>query len=79
MAPLAKSCYVTAGTAANPQGEGIEIAATGFTPNSKVDLAFDGVPVENGTGLQTDPSGAIGTITPLIAPGRSLVQPGDGG
>jgi len=57
-----KPCYVTAGTAEAPQGEGVAISAAGFTPNSKVDLAItlDGQPAPGGQpGLQTDPAGNL--------------------
>jgi hypothetical protein len=57
-----KPCYVTAGTAAQPQAEGVQIAAAGFTPNSKVDLAvtLDGQPHPSSlSGLQTDPAGNL--------------------
>jgi len=64
--PLEKACYVTAGTRANPQGEGVKLAATGFTPNSLVDLAIDGQPFE--AGLQTDANGGIGVLSPLVIP-----------
>ena len=39
-----RPCYVTAGTAKNPQGEGVQINAQGFSANSKVDLAVNGAP-----------------------------------
>jgi hypothetical protein len=64
-----KPCYVTAGTAAQPQAEGVAIVANGFTPNSKVDLTMDGRPVPNGIGLQADPAGILNlTPTPVPAP-----------
>ena len=63
-----KPCYVTAGTAAEPQAEGVELVASGFTPNSKVDLTIDGQPFPNGQGLQTDPTGALGGLPPVPAP-----------
>jgi len=63
-----RPCYVTAGTAAQPQAEGVEIKASGFTPNSKVDLSMDGAPYPNGVGLQTDPAGALGALPPVPAP-----------
>ena len=64
-----KPCYVTAGTAAEPQSEGVALKASGFTPNSKVNLSQDGQPVPNGQGLQTDPAGALDlTGTPVPAP-----------
>ena len=56
IAPL-KPCYVTAGTPAGPQQEGVAINASGFTPNSTVNLAIDGQPVANN--LQTDQLGNI--------------------
>jgi hypothetical protein len=71
IAPL-KPCYVTAGTAAAPQGEGIAISASGFTPNSTVNLAMDGAPVANN--LQTDAQGSLNLppenlAAPFIAKG----------
>jgi hypothetical protein len=57
-----KPCYVTAGTAAAPQAEGVAISASGFTPNFKVDLAvtLDGQPAPGSlAGLQTDPAGNL--------------------
>ena len=56
-----KPCYVTAGTASQPQAEGVPIAAAGFTPNSKVDLAvtLDGRPEMTLPGVQTDPAGNL--------------------
>jgi hypothetical protein len=65
--PLAKSCYVSAGQAPE-QREGVPIAATGFTPNSLVDLTMNGEAVPGGTGLQTDANGAIGQLAPLYPP-----------
>jgi hypothetical protein len=58
IAPL-KPCYVTAGTAAAPQQEGVAISAAGFTPNSTVGLAIDGQAVAGGEALQTDPAGNL--------------------
>jgi hypothetical protein len=60
-----KPCYVTAGTEAEPQSEGVQVTAAGFTPNSKVDLAItlDGVPTSSQAGLQTDPAGNL-NLTP---------------
>lgn len=63
-----KPCYVTAGTAQAPQAEGVSIVASGFTPNSKVDLSIDGAPVQNGQGLQTDPTGALNALPQVPAP-----------
>jgi hypothetical protein len=56
IAPL-KPCYVTAGTPSGPQSEGVAISASGFAPNSTVDLAMDGQPIAQG--LQTDPAGNL--------------------
>src|SRR5215210_8097295 len=63
-----KPCYVTANTAQGPQSEGIQIVATGFTPNSKVDLAIDGAIVEGGNDLQTDGAGTLNLATLFPAP-----------
>jgi hypothetical protein len=56
-----KPCYVTAGTKAQQQQEGVPIAAAGFTANSKVDLTvtLDGQPYPGQVGLQTDPAGNL--------------------
>jgi hypothetical protein len=67
MQPL-KPCYVTASTAQGPQSEGFQVNATGFTPNSKVDLTIDGAPIEGGTGLQTDTAGTLNLSDTLPAP-----------
>jgi hypothetical protein len=56
IAPL-KPCYVTANTGAGPQQEGVAIQASGFTPNSTVNLAMDGQPLANN--LQTDAAGSL--------------------
>jgi hypothetical protein len=63
-----KPCYVTANTAQGPQSEGVKITATGFTPNSKVDLTIDGAPVQDGAGLQTDTAGTLDLATLVPAP-----------
>ena len=68
MEPL-KPCYVTAETASGPQSEGVPISASGFTPNSTVDLTIDGAPIDGSTGLQTSPEGA------LILPPNSVPAP----
>jgi hypothetical protein len=57
LAPL-KPCYVTAGG----KSEGVDLRASGFTPNAKVDLAIDGQPVVGAQGLQADGAGALGAI-----------------
>jgi hypothetical protein len=75
--PLEKACYVTAGTRVNPQGEGVKLAATGFTPNSLVDLAIDGAVLEDGRGLQTDANGDIGVLSPLVIP-APFIKTGSG-
>jgi hypothetical protein len=62
-----KPCYVTADTDQGQQSEGIDIKATGFTPNSLVALAIDGKVVPGGDKLQTDAAGQIGMTTPLAA------------
>ena len=61
-----KPCYVTALTEAGPQSEGIQVTATGFTPNSTVDLAIDGAPTAQG--LQTDAAGALNLVDSVAAP-----------
>jgi hypothetical protein len=62
IAPL-KPCYVTAGTAAAPQQEGVTIQAAGFTPNSTVTIAVDGQPIGQPGAppqeFQTDPTGNL--------------------
>jgi hypothetical protein len=62
-----KPCYVTAGTAAKPRGEGVGIRAAGFTPNSKVDLTVNGQPLDGSAGLQVGPTGQL-TLDPFPAP-----------
>jgi hypothetical protein len=54
-----KPCYVTAGTAANPQGEPVRINAQGFTANSKVDLTLDGATLPGSQGLQVAEAGIL--------------------
>lgn len=63
-----KPCYVTAATASGPQSEGVQIFATGFTPNSTVDLAIDGTVIDGGDNLQTDGAGALDLANPVPAP-----------
>jgi hypothetical protein len=63
-----KPCYVTANTAQGPQSEGVKITATGFTPNSKVDLAIDGVTIDGGDDLQTDTAGTLDLASLVPAP-----------
>jgi len=58
IAPL-KPCYVTAGTPAAPQQEGVAIKAAGFAPGSTVQLFMDGQPVDGGQALQTDAAGNL--------------------
>ena len=65
--PPLKPCYVTVGDALGER-ESVTFRASGFTPNSKVDLALDGQPVPGGIALQTDASGALGALTPLSIP-----------
>jgi hypothetical protein len=66
MAPL-KPCYVTAATQAGPQSEGMQIVASGFSPNASVDLTIDGAPYEGGAGLQANGDGVL-TVPPIPAP-----------
>jgi hypothetical protein len=61
-------CYVTASTTTGPQSQPVFLRATGFTANSKVDLAVDGQPVPDGVGLQTDATGTLGAISPISVP-----------
>jgi hypothetical protein len=71
MWPL-KSCYVTAATSAGPQSEGMQISATGFTPNASVDLTIDGEAYPGGADLRTDANGElpVGAIpAPFVARG----------
>jgi hypothetical protein len=67
MAPL-EPCYVTADTAQGPQSEGVQIAASGFTPNSTVQLTIDGAPVPGGEQLQIDANGALLPLPAVPAP-----------
>ncbi len=62
-----KPCYVTAGTAENPQGEPVRINAQGFNANSKVDLTVNGAPLNGSTGLQVGDTGLL-TLPPFPAP-----------
>ena len=65
-APL-KPCYVTAGTAANPQAEGFPVAGSGFGVNSTVTLAIDGTAQPNGV-LQADAAGNVLLPPPNLVP-----------
>jgi hypothetical protein len=69
--PLAP-CYVTALTDEGPQSEGVEIAATGFTPNSNVDLTIDGALVPGGDDLKAGMSGELTALieAPFVESGR---------
>jgi hypothetical protein len=59
VAPL-KPCYVTAGTAAAPQQEGVTIQAAGFTPNSTVTITVNGQPIGSPPQeFQTDQDGNL--------------------
>jgi hypothetical protein len=58
-------CYATAGTVDEPQGEGVMVSATGFTPNASVDLTIDARQVPGGDGLQT---GVFGELLPVEVP-----------
>jgi hypothetical protein len=59
-----KDCYVTALLTTGPASESVEFTATGFTPNSLVDLTVDDQPVDGGTGLQTDATGSLPVSVP---------------
>ncbi|HYI17837.1 MAG TPA: hypothetical protein VD836_03965 [Solirubrobacteraceae bacterium] len=72
---LSKPCYVTAGTAANPQGEAIVIKAHGFTGSSLVDIAFDGEVLY--PGRQTDANGDLGVLSPLMLPAPFIKKGSD--
>jgi hypothetical protein len=61
-----KPCYVTAGTAAAPQAEGIAIRAAGFDANAKVDLTVDGQLA--GDDLQVDDAGNVNLPSTVPAP-----------
>jgi hypothetical protein len=61
-----KPCYVTAGTAAAPQAEGVNITAAGFTPNGQVTLTVDGQ--ASPTPLQAGTAGELGGVPPVPAP-----------
>jgi hypothetical protein len=58
MAPL-KPCYVTAASSAGPQQEGMNIQASGFSPNASVALTIDGQPYEGGSALQANQDGVL--------------------
>jgi hypothetical protein len=64
-----KPCYVTAKTEEGKRREGMQIMASGFTPNSTVDLSVDGRPYRNGNGLQVDQHGRlpVGSIPALFS------------
>lgn len=57
LAPL-KPCYVTVGEEPKDR-EAVGIRAAGFTPNTIVDLAVDGIVVSPDAGLQTNATGAL--------------------
>jgi hypothetical protein len=72
MQPL-KPCYVTAETENGPQSEGVEVAATGFSPNASVDLTIDGAPYPGGQGLKANDLGElpVGSLpAPFVEKGR---------
>jgi hypothetical protein len=69
--PPLKPCYVTVGEAPGEQ-ESVTFRASGFTPNSRVDLVLDGLPVPGGVALQTDANGALGALTALSIPAPYL-------
>jgi hypothetical protein len=59
LAPL-KPCYVAV-PSSPPQVERIDIGGSGYTPNSRVDIAVDGVPAVSGA-----PVDAAGNIAPGV-------------
>ncbi len=63
-----RPCYVTAGSAKNPQAEGVLVRAQGFTANSQVDLTVNGAPIANSIGLQVGDTGLLDSLTPFPAP-----------
>lgn len=69
-----RPCYVTAGTAANPQGEPVTISAQGFSANAKVDLTVNGQPYPGGAGLQVGDTGLLqlpGFPAPFVKSGSA--------
>jgi hypothetical protein len=46
----------------------MEIVASGFTPNSTVELTIDGAPVQDGSGLQVGPDGTVTLMKSVPAP-----------
>lgn len=71
-----KPCYVTAGTAEDPQGEGVVITAQGFTPDSKVDLTLNGAVFTGSSALQVGPTGLL-SLPPFPAPFAAGKRPQD--
>jgi hypothetical protein len=67
IAPL-KPCYITADTDDGPQSEGVEISASGFTPNSTVTLTIDGATLPGSEGLQVDAAGNLNLAGSVPAP-----------
>ena len=63
-----KPCYVTAGTATEPQAEGFDLRAAGFTPNSEVELQVDDAVRDGGEALKVDGSGVLTLTDPVPAP-----------
>ena len=63
--PLAP-CYATTLDGGTPVGEAFTLPASGFTPNSLVDVAVDGDVID--TGLLTDAAGALPGSTQYPAP-----------
>jgi hypothetical protein len=71
MVPL-EPCYVTAETSEGPMSEGMNILASGFTPNASVDITIDGQPYQGGDDVQVDGNGALpitGVPAPFVARG----------
>jgi hypothetical protein len=67
MNPL-EPCYVTADTTDGPQSEGMQIAASGFSPNATVSLTIDGTVVPGGENLQANPDGVLASVPAIPAP-----------
>jgi hypothetical protein len=63
-----KPCYVTVDTPDGPQSEGMNIVASGFTPNATVDLTVDDAPYPGGDDLQANQFGELPLPDPIPAP-----------
>jgi hypothetical protein len=63
-----KPCYVTAGTAKKPQGEGVVVSAQGFTPHSRVGMTVNGRYLRGSHSLQVNQDGLLPALKPFRAP-----------